>query len=69
MIYYLIFALVCLCVGIFDEWDAGIDLIPIRLLGLVIISLFPVMNLMMLANWLLEIYERRFSSVILKGKK
>ena len=69
MVYYLIFALVCLCVSIFDEWDAGVDLVPIRLLALVIQALFPVMNLMMLVNCLIEIFERRFSGVILKGKK
>jgi hypothetical protein len=73
MIYYFLFSAVCLIVFIFHNWYDGWDLRMSDVVAMAFISVFPVMNLLMLCAVLFDIIkwfiERNVGSVLLKGQK
>ena len=68
MIWYLLFCVFCLIVFIFDQWDEGEDIVVSTLLLSIFMSIFPVMNVLVLIGSIADISERRFTGVILKGR-
>ena len=68
MIWYLLFCVFCLIVFIFDQWDEGEDVVVSTLLLSIFMSIFPVMNVLVLIGSIAGISERRFTCVILKGR-
>jgi len=67
--WYLVFSLVCLCVLVVDNWDAGVDLTASKLFVFVVMSVFPIMNIIESISSIVDIVERRTPMVLLKGKK
>jgi hypothetical protein len=70
---YLLFSLVCLIVFIFHNWYSGQDLQISDVVEMTAISIFPVVNLLMLCSALFDIVkwfiERNVGNILLKGKK
>lgn len=73
MIYYLLFSLVCLILFIYDNWYDGVDLTCTVFASMVIMAVFPIMNILMLGSVLFNIAGRllesaKGSKILLKGR-
>ena len=74
MIIYLLFCLVCLWVFIFHWWYVGNNLTGSELLGMVIMSVFPIANVLCLCSILIYLIVDTITitdhnGVILKGRR
>ena len=68
MIWYLLFCVFCLIVFLFDHWDRGEDIVVSTLLAGIFMTIFPVMNVLLLIGTIIDFCERRFTGIILKGR-